>query len=185
MNAGGRPGKAADLDAQTFERLVAAHQAELYRYLLYLGAGPARAEDLVQDTFLQMWMQPVPPFFDDRRRRRGWLRGIARNLFLRHWEYSARQPVPLDRPALERAESVWATTLGDDGTAYRDALRACLEQLSRRNREILDLRYRDGKSRAEMAAALAIGEDGVKSALRRVRKRLQDCIEQRLKRGEA
>ena len=34
------------------ETLIRAHQAELYRYLRYLGADPASAEDLVQDTFL-------------------------------------------------------------------------------------------------------------------------------------
>ena len=37
------------------ERLVREHQAELWRYLRYLGSDAARAEDLVQETFLRVW----------------------------------------------------------------------------------------------------------------------------------
>ncbi|MFO7898420.1 MAG: sigma-70 family RNA polymerase sigma factor [Planctomycetota bacterium] len=171
----------ADLDDETFERLVAAHQAELTRYLVYLGAEHALAEDLVQETFLTVLEISVPPFFGDPRRRRGWLRGIARNLFLRQWERSRREPLRLDPQALELAEDAWSRTFaGDDGAGYLAALQACAEEAPGRSRQILDLRYRQQKSRADMAAALSMTENGVKSALRRIRERLRDCVQRRL-----
>lgn len=183
MGADGRPGMVADLDDETFETLVAAHQAELYRYLVYLGAERALAEDLVQETFLTVLERPAPSFFDEPRRRRGWLRGVARNLFLRQWERSTRDPVRLDPRSLELAEDAWSRTFADEDTAaYLEALRACADEVPARSRELLDLRYRQQKSRGDMAAALSMTENGVKSALQRLRTRLRDCVQRRLRR---
>ena len=65
------------------ERLIQMHQAPIYRYLRYLGADAALAEDLVQETFLATMKpsehQPAAP---DDALWPAWLRGIARNLFL-------------------------------------------------------------------------------------------------------
>ena len=65
------------------EALVLAHQAELYRYVRYLGAGdPNAAEDLVQETFLAAFKSQNAPAASESARHAAWLRGIARNLFL-------------------------------------------------------------------------------------------------------
>jgi len=163
--------------------LVKAHQAEIYRYLKFLGADHSLAEDLVQDTFLTTFQTAPPPSLSHVGRRGAWLRGIARHLLLRYWERRARDPIRPDSAALELAESVWADTFpgGDDGSLMLDALRTCLEQTPPRGRELLDLRYARRQSRRQMADALALTEDGVKSALQRLRARLWECVQTRLR----
>ena len=168
---------------KTLEMLIRAHQAEIYRYAKYLGAGHDLAQDVVQETFLTTFRDSPPPAIDDARRRGAWLRGIARHVLLRHWERAKRSPVKVDSPMLEQAEEFWASTFpgGGDGSGYLEALRECLKDVPERNREILDLRYAAKKSRSEIAAALSMSVDGIKSALQRVRARLSKCVRARLK----
>ena len=163
--------------------LVRVHQGEIYRYVKYLGADHALAEDLVQETFLITFRDSPPPSLADVRRRGAWLRGIVRNLLLRHWEKETRTPVKVDSRSLDRAEEVWEATFpgGEDGSLYLKALRECLDEIPPRSRKILDLRYAEKKSRREIAAVLSMTIDGIKSALQRIRERLSKCVRARLK----
>ena len=83
---------------------------------------------------------------------------------------------------LERAESVWRLDFlrDGDGFDYLEALRRCLRDLPPKQRDALDMRYRDKKSRGEMAQFLGISEDGIKSLLRRLRAALAKCVKKRL-----
>ena len=164
------------------DTLVRTHQAEIYRYVRYLGAMErATAEDLVQETFLAAFRSPNPPPVHEVRRQSGWLRGIARNLFLAHCRKSRNSPVRTDSASLERAENVWCTEFlrASDGFDYVEALRRCLGTLGQKQRRFLDLRYTQKKSRVEMAQLLRMTEDGIKSALQRIRGMLLDCIQRR------
>lgn len=171
------------IDRHELAALVKAHQAELFRYMRYLGADRAAAEDLVQETFLAAFRSDAVPETDDDRTLARWLRGVARNLFLQHCRRSRRTPVTVDAAALEQAETTWreAFLRGGDGFDTVEALRRCLEGLSADQRRALDLRYAERRSRAEMAALLRMTENGVKSLLRRLRARLAECVERRLR----
>ncbi len=169
------------------EVLVRVHQAEIYRYLRFLGAeDTAVAEDLVQDTFLAAFQSPNPPDSADVRRQSAWLRGIARNLFLMHCRRKRKSPVQVDSEYLERAEAFWTTEFlrGGDGFDYVQSLRSCLEKLAEKPRRLLELFYTQEKSRAEIAQLFGVTEDGIKLSLRRVRAGLADCIQRRLTLGE-
>ena len=165
------------------ESLVRSQQAELYRYVRYLGAADrSLAEDLVQDTFLAAFRSPNLPPMAEFRRQSAFLRGIARNLFLAHCRKARNSPVRADTAAVERAESFWATEFlcGGDGYDHVEALRSCLGRLEGRQRRYLALRYTQGKSRTEMARLLQMTEDGVKTALQRLRAILLDCMQRRM-----
>ncbi len=164
------------------EALVRTHQAEVFRYVRYLGAEASVAEDLVQETFLAAFRSPNPPEALEVCRQAAWLRGIARNLFLMHCRRLRQSPVRVDSDYLERAETFWSTEFlrAGDGFDYLKALRSCLPQLADKPRRLLDLHYAQQKSRAELARLFAMTEDGIKSSLRRVRAALADCIQQRL-----
>lgn len=169
------------------EALVRIHQAEIFRYLRYLGADDrSLAEDLVQEVFLAAWRSPSAPVTDDVRRQAAWLRGVARNMFYAHCRRE-RKKRPLDEATLAQAESLWANEFlrEGDGFDYVEALRKCLARLQDRQRRCVDMRYAQNKSRSEMAAALQMTDDGVKSALQRIRALLADCIEQRLRSEQA
>lgn len=166
--------------------MVRVHQAEIYRYLRFLGAVERDlAEDLVQETFVAAWESRQPPDATDPERRAAWLRGIARNRFRMHCRRARASPVVYDEATLERAERVWTTEYlrGDDGSDYREALRRCVERLDPGARRAIELRYRDELGRAEMAGRLGLSEDGVKSLLRRIRAGLADCVRRTLAGG--
>lgn len=169
------------------EGLVRSHQAEIYRYLKYLGADSATAEDVVQETFLAAFRSRASVDLADAKAAVAWVRGIARNTFLHHCRGRRRDPVLVDSQFLERAEAFWARGFlpPTDGFDYLDALRECLKTLSEPHREALRLRYQQRCSRAEMARACSMSEDGIKSLLRRIRACLAACIHGRLGREEA
>ena len=156
--------------------LVNAHQAGVWRYLRFLGAGEALADDLTQETFLAVWKRP----FEERAEEAtaAYLRTVARNLFLVAIRKARREPPVGD---LDAADEVWERLAGDDGgLAHLEALRECVEGLEGNARQAIDQFYRQGRSRAEVGRSLAMTEDGIKSLLRRTRDALRKCVEGKL-----
>jgi DNA-directed RNA polymerase specialized sigma24 family protein len=146
----------------------------LWRYARTLGADAHTADDLVQGAFAIVLARPgfdfsVPAAVF------GFLRTTCRQLWLR----SKRRKLT-DRE-IEEADLVWTARcrdgLGDD---YVDALRGCVERLPERSRSLLAATYGQGEGRAAAGASIGIGMEGAKSALRRVRAFLHDCIRRRI-----
>lgn len=155
----------------TVVRLVQRHQAEVWRYLRFLGASTELADDLTQETFLQL----LRTRFEERddAATTCWLRTVARHLYIK----SFRRP-PFDLAEVEPLEAVWQGFAQDDGGDEQlERLRACVQQLSGRARDALRLHYEERRSRRDIAERLGIGEDGVKSLLRRTRELLRSCVE--------
>lgn len=167
-------------------RLVRAHQAEVWRYVRYLGASAELADDLVQEAFLQLLRAP----FVERTpaATSAWLRTVVRNLYVK----SFRRP-PFASAELDAIEATWTGFVGDGEGAggtngSGDALarlRQCLEQLDGRARSVVAWHYEERRSRVDIAGRLGIGEDGVKSLLRRTRALLKACVERRAREENA
>jgi len=174
------------MNCAELESLVRIHQAQVYRYARYLGCDPALAEDVVQETFLAAFRSKNTPE-PEVAAQAAWLRGIARNMFLRQCRRSRTSPVRVDSSLLEQAESAWAAEFirGGDGFDYVEALRQCLGELAPPQRLVLEQRYAQKKSRTEMARRAGMAENGVKSLLRRIRAVLADCIRRRLRMEQA
>ncbi len=156
--------------------LVHAHQAEIWRYLRFLGCRGTDAEDLTQETFLAVLRKP----FEDRGplASAGYLRRVARNLFLKSVHRQSRQPALVD---LEEAEQVWVRHCArDGGERYLDSLRECVGELQTRGRQAVSLRYHQGRSRSQIAELLGMTSDGVKALLRRLRQSLRACVERKI-----
>src|SRR5947207_13462566 len=124
-----------------------AHRLGIWRYLRFLGCGDAAADDLTQETFLAVArgagngdaVRDVPAY----------LRGIARNLFLKWVRRSRREP-PLEE--LDLVDEVWNQFAADDaGDAWIEAIQACVERLNGRGREAIELHYRQEQSREQIA----------------------------------
>jgi RNA polymerase sigma-70 factor (ECF subfamily) len=153
--------------------LVEAHQAEVWRYLRFLGCDAAQAEDLTQETFLVLLRRPFEVV--SRTATSAYLRTVARNLFL---QVRRRPESAMNLSDLDAAEALWSQHSGKDGgQGYLEALRGCLELLDERSRQALDLRFRDGASRETAARSLGLSEEGVKTLLRRAKLRLKHCID--------
>lgn len=159
------------------ETLVHQFQADVWRYLRYLGAMAADADDLTQETFLAV----ARSTFEERspEQTAGYLRTVARNQLLMARRRQGRE---VNTVELEAAEEVWSANIGSAGMdGYLTALADCLEHVDGRARQAIDQAYRDRRSRAEIASNLQMKSDGVKSLLRRTREILRQCIERKAK----
>ena len=168
----------SDPPQQAFDlgRLVRDHQADVWRYLRFLGASTEDADDLTQETFIAVGRTPFE--LRSRRETAGYLRTAARNQLLMLRRRQGRQITTVE---LAAAEEVWSAAAVDgDFNQFLDALDRCRETLAGRAREAIDRFYRDGRSREQLAAEFKMSLDGVKSLLRRTRTALRDCIERRL-----
>lgn len=157
-------------------RLVQEHQVGLWRYLRALGCPAETADDLVQETFLTVLQRPFHDY--DRAATKAYLRRVARNLLVSHLRRTGRVTVVEHMEVCEQQWQQWADD--DDGESLLEALRACLEQLTERVRWALEMRFREKRSRQQIAAALKMTEHGAKNLLQRAKKRLRQCIEVKL-----
>ena len=153
--------------------LVREHQAGLWRYLRVLGCPDDEAEDLTQETFLTVLSKPFQNY--NRQATRAYLRQVARSLFVS----SRRQAVAVAE--LDEAEAAWLRwAVKDDGQELMAALHKCLQALTERAREALDLQFVRRARRADIAAAVGLSEDGVKNLLQRAKQQLRACIDKAL-----
>ena len=171
------------------ETLIRTHQAMIYRYLRYMGAASDVAEDVAQETFLAAYKSSSTPIEDlaaEGGRCAAWLRGVARNQLLMYFRKARTNPLSADpstlEQALDKADEIWAGELlrSGDGFDYVEALQTCLARLQGTQRKVLDMFYAEEFSRAQIAEALNMSEDGIKSLLRRVRAGLRECVLARL-----
>jgi len=158
--------------------LIRQHQADVWRYLRFLGCGATEAEDLTQETFLAVLRTP----FEQRSpgETAAYMRRVARNQLLMLRRRAGREPAQAE---LAAAESVWgAATVEGRVDAQLAALEECLKTVvAPRAREAVAMHYSDGASREAIAQALQMTADGVKTLLRRTRAALRECIERKLR----
>ena len=126
--------------------LVRQHQADVWRYLRFLGATAADADDLTQETFLAM---PRAEFSErSRPETAAYLRTVARNQFLMFRCIQGREVGTVE---LTAAEQVWCEAIGPGGMEFLVALADCLTTLEGRARTAIKGFYREGLGRTEIA----------------------------------
>ena len=152
----------------TLEQLFTESAGDLARYFSRRHGVEEVVRDLVQETFLQM----ARGLRDGRKFKcpRGYLFGIARHLSQATWTQRGKVVVV----PFETSSSDVAAPVPDDRVA---AARETISALSALQREILDLRFSQGLSYAEIAEALEIPIGTVRSrlhhAVAEVRSRLE------------
>lgn len=156
--------------------LVRSEAAGLGAYLRFLGADRSTAEDLVQESFLTVLRHP------DRARGRvpgAFLRGIARRLLQERLRNEGRRERILMADA---AQVIWERRIGEHGhREWLEGLRACLEGLDARSRELVDLHYRESLSHAEIARRAQLAEGHVGVLIHRARAVLAACLQRKVK----
>jgi len=156
--------------------LVARHQVAVWRYLRALGAEPALADDLTQDTFLEIMRKPFTQYSDAASA--SYLRRVAHNLFISRRRRDGRMTVT---EHAEKFESAWVRWAGfDSGNAALDALTDCFERLTERARLALRLRFSGESTREAIAGELGITEHGAKNLMQRAKAQLRDCVERKI-----
>jgi RNA polymerase sigma-70 factor, ECF subfamily len=158
---------AAGGDKQAFSVLVKRHYAPVYR-LAYRVAGAAEAEDVAQDIFSKLWLNPAQ--VRDGGALKGWLLSAASNASI---DRLRRKPVaaldavaePMDqRPGAEaRMSQAWASR----------KIESALGTLPDRQRLALALIYFENMGNKEAAKVMDITVEAVESLLSRGKRALR------------
>jgi len=174
-------------EVSAFEALMQRHRGPVFNFIFRSTGQAARAEDLLQETWLKVIRGASD--YEPRARFTTWLYTIARNLCVDSArKESFREVVSLDSPIRrDGVEQPIAECLPDgqpapDRAAYNSSLRPLLERalmsLPKDQREVFVLREYSGVPFKEIAAVVGMSENTVKSrmryALEGLRKRLAE-----------
>jgi len=156
-----------------FAQLIRRYERELYNFLLKFLGQSASAEDIFQETFLQVHLSVAS--FESGRRFRPWLYTIAANKARDLLRSQARRPTVQLTPIDDDTDigQLWDGLLKDTTTPQQqlqlkqkqEFVRRVIEQLGEHLREILILAYYNHLSYKELSEVLAIPLGTVKSRL--------------------
>jgi len=139
-------------DADAFEAFYRLNAPRLQAFLRHAVGNRQGAEDIMQETFTQIWRRP-DGFQAEHGTLRGYLYGIARKRAAEWWRHQdPRGDATLDDSAACRTENA---------SLMADALRRLPEE----QRTLLWLREVEGQSYAELAGILGIPLGTVRSRL--------------------
>ena len=167
------------LDERRWRSLVQQHAPFLRRSLARLaGVGP-HVDDLVQESFVTAYRRraDLPA---DAEMMRAWLYRTAKNHWLHHQRETGRR---LTRHEAAAAEPVAPPRSVEDrlnAAAEAALLRAALADLDLPMREAIVLVDLEGLKASEAAVLLKLGEDTLRSRLRRGRESLRRLLNERL-----
>ncbi len=173
-DSGGAP---VDGPAIDVEELIRKHQAPLWRYLRVLGCEPSLADDLTQETFLAVLTKPFEDYGDHSTLK--YLRTVARNLLISRHRRESRYKL---QAQIEHVDLIWDRWTKDDAddTAL-SALRDCFSKLRDKAKLALNLRFRERRTRKEIAEAVNMSEHGAKNLMQRAKQVLRECVERKIK----
>lgn len=163
-------------DKNAMRTLFARHSTRVFRFLLRIVENTATAEDLVSETFIEVWRQAGR--FEGRSKGSTWLLGVAR-----HKALSSLRQRRFDRLDGDAVALVPDPSDGPEADAERQSraatLRDCLRQLPPAQRELLDLIYYHEQSVADVAQIVGVPENTVKTRVFYARKRLAEVMAER------
>lgn len=162
---------------EQFIQLLTENQNRLYGYIFSLVGDRSQAADVLQETNVVLWRKIEE--FDLRKPFLPWAFTIARYQVLANLRDRKRDRVLLDSELVESISSEAESKAGQI-ESVRDALGRCLERLDPSNRKLIESRYFEAKPLDEMAQDSSRSTGSIKVALLRIRKRLAECIQQRL-----
>lgn len=164
-------------DARSFEMLVARHQRGVFNFLFRSVRNQSRAEELLQEVFLRVVR--ARSRYEASAKFTTWLYSIARNLCVDESRRAKfRDHQSLDAPRRgnkDGAGSPMVTQLAAeqvptdeaaDAPTIRNRVEAAVQSLPEEQREVFLLRQISGLSFREIADAVGIPENTVKSRMR-------------------
>ncbi|MGE0433302.1 MAG: RNA polymerase sigma factor [Planctomycetota bacterium] len=169
------------LTPAAFAQLIDTHQSGVWRYLRAMGCDAAAADDLTQETFLELLQSAFEHRSDGETA--SFLRKVARNRWLKWRQRRQRaNEVPLEAgndAELEAAWQQWHST----GTGSDDVLAAmheCVDGLAPRARDALKLQYLESIRGEQIAERLGMAFGSFRVFVQRARQSVKDCILRKL-----
>jgi RNA polymerase sigma-70 factor (ECF subfamily) len=165
-------------DADALGEVYRAHATGLARFVARLVQSQEAAEEIVQDMFLRIWVRRERLFLDDTLK--SYLYRAARNRGLNHLRRRRLEQLWLGRQPREEPRSPPADAPSDD-RALAAAIRAAVDRLPERCRQVFVLSREHGMTYGEIAAVMEISVKTVETqmgrALRALRRSLDGFLE--------
>jgi len=162
---------------ERFEALYRSSRDDVYAYVAALLRDRAAAEDVTALAFERAYRRRRS-FDRARGNERAWLFGIARNAALDELRRRRRQARLTADPA-DGAPDALAAASDDpaDAALRRTALRAALDRLAPRERELVALKFHAGLSNGEIARVIGVSESNAGTLLHRTLAKLRKACD--------
>ncbi|MDR3571596.1 MAG: sigma-70 family RNA polymerase sigma factor [Candidatus Pacebacteria bacterium] len=170
--------RASLADRHSFALLVSRYEQRLRRYVMRLGMlDPENAKDILQESFIKAYINLND--YDQSLPFSAWLYRIARNETFSHYRRQKNRP-----RVLESADEEMFERVADDlnieheanKTSAHAAVRAAVESLDLKYRDIVLLRYFEDKSYAEISDILELPEGTVAAYINRAKAKLKEAL---------
>ncbi len=165
---------ATERDRAAFERLYGEFAPRIKSYMTRQGADPASADDLAQETMIQVWRKAAQ-YDPAKAAPAAWLFRVARNILIDRLRRQKIHEVELTA-GVEHAEE-------DDARHQRlveqpdaDKLRELVETLPADQTEVVQLAFFTGLSHSEIGQHLSVPLGTVKSRLRLAFRKLRTAM---------
>ena len=173
-------------DEVAMRQLVEMHVDFVRRFLSQFVTDPVQVDDLCQDTFISMFRSL--PTYRAESKFSTWLLGISRNLALTHLRNQGRRrrregeamAALVHQWQIEQLESDSPEAESENKLA---SLQQCLAGLAPTARELVQRYYFEDVSAEEIAEQSGRKSGSVRMTLLRIRKRLRECVENKMREG--
>ena len=157
-------------DEQAFAELMRGYYAFVYRIVIEIVNNPHDAEEVVQDTFLNVYSGLAR--YEERMKFRGWLAKIARNC-ARNWQRTQRMNTvsinDVSEGTLQTADSPGEELVRDEEL---EMVRRAMNTLSQKDRDIARSYYLEGASYDELIRAHGLSYKAISFRLSRAKRTL-------------
>jgi len=167
------------VERDSFAVLIARYEAKLLRYIRRLGVrNEEDREDILQDIFIKVYRNLRA--FDPRLSFSSWIYRIAHNETMSWFRKRSARP---DHALVDDGDTVLGMLAGDDDTVeahmtqeVQEEVRAALEALPQKYRDILVLRFFEEKSYEEIADILQMPLGTVATLVHRAKAKLKTLV---------
>ncbi|TWT66245.1 ECF RNA polymerase sigma factor SigH [Posidoniimonas polymericola] len=158
---------------EEFLQLITQFQPRLYGYLLTLMGNPDDANDVLQETNVNLWegaskYEPGTNF-------KAWAFRVAHFQVMSYRQRRVRDRVTFSND-LVATLAVEASAADELQEARRELLSECLKKLPKNMLTVVGLRYLDGLSVSEIATKLSLASNAISQRLFRARRALEECV---------
>jgi len=163
------------------EDITAALLSERLALTAYI-ATVTRDFHLAEDIFQEVCVKAVGKGgdFESPQHVLNWARVAGRHKAIDVLRMRDGKVIGLSEEMLAALEPVWPEGEAAQGSPALEALRKCMDRLTPNNKEIVRLRYFEGRAGAQVAEAMGRKLETVYQALARIHRTLADCVRQRL-----
>ncbi|QDT29705.1 sigma-70 family RNA polymerase sigma factor [Gimesia panareensis] len=163
--------------SESFFRQFSKSDRKIFGYILALVLDVAAAEDIYQETCVILWKEF--PQYDPERSFLNWAYGIAFNQIRKYRrKFQNQRLIFSDTLVTALAEDV--SSMVEEQSERQLALTCCLENLSARERNLLDSYYGDQQTAAALAEQGNCSVHAIYKTIKKLRRALHECVTRRL-----